>query len=33
MGVDPNMTGLIEGIIFLASVTLTFDREGVPYIL
>lgn len=33
MGVDPNMTGLIEGVIFLASVTLTFDREGVPYIL
>ena len=33
MGVDPNMTGLIEGIIFLVSVTLTFDRDGVPYIL
>lgn len=33
MGVDPNMTGLVEGVIFLASVTLTFDRDGVPYIL
>lgn len=33
MGVDPNMVGLIEGIIFLGSVTLTFDRDGVPYIL
>ena len=33
MGVGPNWTGLIEGVIFLASVTLTFDREGVPYIL
>ena len=33
LGVDPNMIGLIEGIIFLGSVTLTFDRDGVPYIL
>ena len=33
MGVAPNMTGLIEGLIFLASVTLTFDRDAVPYIL
>ena len=33
MGVDPNMTGLVEGIIFLVSVSFTFDREGVPYIL
>lgn len=33
IGVSPNMIGLIEGIIFLASVTLTFDRDGVPYIL
>lgn len=33
LGVDPNMIGLIEGIIFLISVTLTFDRDGVPYIL
>ena len=33
LGADPNMIGLIEGIIFLVSVTLTFDRDGVPYIL
>lgn len=33
IGVSPNMVGLIEGIIFLVSVTLTFDRDGVPYIL
>ncbi|MDD3363247.1 MAG: ABC transporter permease [Hespellia sp.] len=33
LGADPNVIGLIEGIIFLASVTLTFDRDGVPYIL
>lgn len=33
IGVGPNVIGLIEGLIFLASVTLTFDREGVPYIL
>lgn len=32
-GVSPNMIGLIEGIIFLVSVTFTFDRDGVPYIL
>lgn len=33
LGTSPEVIGLIEGIIFLASVTLTFDREGVPYIL
>lgn len=33
LGTSPEVIGLIEGIIFLASVTLTFDRDGVPYIL
>lgn len=33
LGVSPEMIGLIEGVIFLTSVTLTFDRDGVPYIL
>lgn len=33
LGVAPDMIGLIEGIIFLGSVTLSFDRDGVPYIL
>lgn len=33
VGATPNVIGLIEGIIFLAFVTLTFDRDGVPYIL
>lgn len=33
LGTSPEIIGLIEGIIFLASVTLTFDRDGVPYIL
>lgn len=33
IGASPNMIGLIEGVIFLASVTFTFDRQGVPYIL
>lgn len=33
IGATPNVIGLIEGIIFLAFVTLTFDRDGVPYIM
>lgn len=33
LGTSPEAIGLIEGIVFLVSVTLTFDRDGVPYIL
>lgn len=33
VGAGPNVIGLIEGVIFLTAVTLTFDRDGVPYIL
>ena len=33
VGFSPEMIGLVEGTIFLLAVTLTFDREGVPYIL
>lgn len=33
VGVDANMIGLVEGIIFLICVAATFDRDSVPYIL
>jgi ribose transport system permease protein len=33
VGFSPEMIGLVQGAIFLVAVTLTFDRDGVPYIL
>jgi ribose transport system permease protein len=33
VGFSPNVIGVVKGVIFLCAVGMTFDRDGVPYII